>query len=522
MKEQRKLTAIMFTDIVGYTALMAKDEQKALRILHKNRDIQKPLIKKYNGEWLKEMGDGTLSSFSSVVDAVNCALEIQHSLKDDPELSLRIAIHIGDVVVEEGDVFGDGVNVASRIEPLAEPGGICVSHQVYINIRNKPDIKAVFLGEKTLKNVEEPVKVYSLKKAEVPAAVTPSIPSEEIEDVKKKFRKIWITLAIMGILIIVGYAVFTRFVLKPTTIPITEEIKKEIKSIAVLPFVNMSADPEQEYFCDGMADAILNALTHVEGLRVIARTSAFTFRGKEKNIREIGEALNVETVLEGSIQKADNRVRITAQLIKVADESHLFSDIYDRELKDVFAIQDEISMAIVKALKVKLLGKEKAAIEKRPTENLEAYNLYLLGHHNLEKGDREKALEIDDTLAEAYIAMAWVRIYSDWDWPAAEQLSKRALELNPGSHTAHNSYGHYLWLMGRLEEALSEYKRALELDPIPIQNYSLAMLLNIGLGRYDEAMDAYHKGTEIDPKYLNLHRNLGRLNLKQGNYKEAI
>ena len=298
-KKHRKLAAIMFTDIVGYTALMSNDEDNALRILQKNRDTVKVLVSRFNGEFLKEIGDGTLCSFGSVVDAVNCALEIQNTLKDEPDFKLRIGIHVGDVVVEEsGDVFGDGVNVASRIENLAVPGGISVSGQVYDNIQNKPTIETEFLGEKTLKNVARPVKIYAIGKAGEPHAALKSHDAE------------------------------------------TTDTKKTRPSIAVLPFDDMSPGKDQEWFCDGMAEEILNALAQVDDLRVIARTSAFAFKGKHGDIREIGRKLDVETLLEGSVRKAGNRLRITAQLIKVSEGSHIWSERYDRDMEDVFAIQD--------------------------------------------------------------------------------------------------------------------------------------------------------------------------------------
>ena len=278
MTQQRKLAAIMFTDIVGYSALMGRDEEKAIQLLHKNRDLLKPLIKEHRGDWLKEIGDGTLSSFASAVEAVTCALDIQKILKDDPELILRIGIHIGDVVFEEGDVFGDGVNVASRIEPLAEPGGICVSERVFDDIRNQVDIQTRPLGQKNLKGISRPIGVYALLmpwQGQRPAAAEEYRPEEA----------------------------------KP--------------SIAVLPFTNMSADAENEYFCDGMTEELIDALAKIEGLKVVARTSAFQFKETAHDIREVGQRLNVGTVLEGSVRKAGNRLRITAQLINVADGYHL-------------------------------------------------------------------------------------------------------------------------------------------------------------------------------------------------------
>ncbi|MFC1552031.1 tetratricopeptide repeat protein [Candidatus Latescibacterota bacterium] len=521
MKKHRKLAAIMFTDIVGYTSLMSKDEQKAFQILQKNRDTQKPHIKKFNGELLKEIGDGTLSCFSSAVDAVYCAMEIQRSLKNESEFSLRIGIHVGDVVFSEGDVFGDGVNVASRIENLAEPGGICVSDQVYINISNQHDIHGIFLGAKTLKNVDHAIRIYAITTEEL----------SPILNISNKNDK--------------------------------SSIEKRQPSIAVLPFSDMSPEKDQEWFCDGMAEEILNALANVENLLVVARTSTFAFKGKQEDIREIGNKLNVETVLEGSVRKAGNRLRITVQLINVMDGFHLLSDSYDRELEDVFAIQDEISLAIAETLKVKLLRKEKKAIKKHPTENIEAYNFYLLGLYHYNKGDWEKgleycqqaidkdsdfalayagiaegysrtekidearnavekALQIDNSLAEAHTVLAWISLYYGWDFLSAESGFKKAIELNPGYAGAHQQYAKYLRIMGRFDESIIEIKRARELDPMPLGTYAEAIAIYLLLEKYNEALAQYRKSIEIDPDNVYAQYHLARLYCKQEKFSKAI
>ena len=574
MNEQTKFAAVLYTDIVSYAALMSKDKDRALQLLHKNRDFLKPLIEKHNGKWLKEIEDSTISCFPTSEEAVNCALEIQRLLKDDHELSLRIGIHFGNVVCAEGAVFGESLNVATRIEPLVKPGGIGLSERVYYDVRNIPGIEADFLGEKRLKNVDHPVKVYSLKTEKVPTTASASMPTEEIEDVRRRVRRLW--FAVIGVVIIViGYTVYTR--IAPEQIPVTEEeeIIKGKKSIAVLPFVNRSADPEQEYFCDGIADAILNALTHVGDLRVIARSSSFAFRGDAVDISEVGKKLNVEWVLEGSVQKAGNELLITAQLIKVADLSHLFSDTYERELKDVFAIQEEIARTVVDELKVKLLEKEKVAIDKRYTDNTEAYNLYLQGRYYWNKRTEEglkkgielfqqaieqdptfalayagladsynllpmygsfptqedlpkakaaslKALEIDNTLAEAYTSLAFFRFSYEWDWITAEQEFKRAIVLNPGYATAHHWYAEYLGAIGQLNESIAEMKRAQELDP-------LSPIIKIDLGekfyymrKYDQAIEQYRKTLDMYPNFDPAYRGLIWVYVQKGKYEEAI
>jgi TolB-like protein/tRNA A-37 threonylcarbamoyl transferase component Bud32/Tfp pilus assembly protein PilF len=363
--------------------------------------------------------------------------------------------------------------------------------------------------------------------------------------------------------------------LKPSILKREFSSAKPQPSIAVLPFTNLSADKEQEYFCDGMAEEIINALTQVEGLHVVARTSAFFFRGKEIDIREIGRKLNVGAVLEGSVRKAGNRLRITAQLVNVADGYHLWSERYDREMEDVFAIQEEISLSIVDKLKGKLLKEEKVKLVKRYTDNPEAYNLYLKGRYfwnrryegGLQKAvecfqeaiDKDplyalayagiadcynqfglwsflhskeayprakvacaKALEIDDTLAEAYASLGWIKTFYDWDWAEAEKAFKRALELNPNYAAAHYFYGLYLGIMGNGVEAIAEAKKSVELDP-------LCLILNAVLGlslywwrQYDEAIEQLHKTLEMDPNFAIAHFYLGLSYAGKQRWKESI
>ena len=506
MTETRKLAAVMFTDIAGYTALMSKDEHKALKILEKNRILQKSLAAKHNGEFLKEMGDGTLLCFQSALDAVRCAMAIQESVKDDADLNLRIGIHLGDIVFREGDVFGDGVNVASRIEKLAEAGRICASEEVYKSIRNQPGIEAVFLEEKHFKNVEHPVKVY---------AITHGDSAESRGDTK------------------------------------TGE-KPQIKAIAVLPFVDMSQLKDQEYFCDGVAEEIINALTHVQDLRIIARTSAFSFKNKNMDVREIGRKLDVGFLLEGSVRKAGDALRVTAQMINVSDGSHIWSEKYDRNLDDVFAIQDEIAVKIVDSMKISLGKEERSLITKKYTENTEAYNLYLKGksywHQFNESGYKkgieyfEKALEkdpqfalahasiaachvflgwyyytepaeafpaarkaamnalkMDDDLAEAHSMLALVSMVFDREWKTAEQEFKKAIALNPGYAEAHLFYSFYLAARQRHEEAINEGKRGRALDPV-----TLFPGLNLGVRyyyarRYGESLETMKQAIDLNP-----------------------
>ena len=524
----RKLAAVMFTDIVGYTKLMGSDEDKAFEILKINREIHTLLLKRYNGTLIKEMGDGILASFSSNSDAVRCAIEIQQESKTE-NIKLRIGIHEGEMVFAGADVLGDGVNVASRLEELAEEGCINVSGAVYKDIRNKADIITEFIEEKTLKNVDEPVKVYKIFSQETNDKIV-----EEGSSTSPK---------------------------KP--------------SIAVLPFVNMSADPEQEYFCDGMTEEIINALSHVENLKVIARTSAFMFKEKHEDIREIGKKLDVGTLLEGSVRKAGNRIRITAQLIKVSDGSHLWSERYDRDLKDIFAIQDEISLAIVANLKVKLLDREKKAIEKRYTDDFELYNLYLKGIHHLSRLTTEgctkaqkyfeqtlqkkpdyalayyglgamyfartfyeklppnegypkaklyfkKALDKDNTLAEALCGGGVINMNYDRDWKLAENEFKYAFHLNPNSVRCHSYYSWYLTFMCRHEEAIKEINQAKKLDPLSSYVNTWSGIIYQWANQFDYALKELQMTIEMDPYYFLAYMHIGQVYIGKSMFNEAI
>ncbi|HKC37832.1 MAG TPA: adenylate/guanylate cyclase domain-containing protein, partial [Chitinophagaceae bacterium] len=352
MSQTRQLAAIMFTDIVGYTALMGNDEQKAFALLKKNRELQKPIIEKFNGRWIKELGDGVLASFNTVTEAILCACEIQIKSDDIPGLQLRIGIHQGEVLFENNDVFGDGVNIASRLQALAPVGGTWISESAYRNVTNKKEIKTKFIGTQPLKNVKEPVSVYEI--------------------------------------------ITDRSNNSSNFAPMESEKKVPEKSIAVLPFVNMSNDTEQEYFSDGMAEEILNSLAHLKDLKVAGRTSTFQFKGKNIDLREIGEQLNVRTVLEGSIRKQGNKVRITAQLINAEDGYHLWSERYDRQLDDIFAIQDEIALMITEKLKVILLDADRELITKTYTQNTDAYELYLKGRYEWGRRTKEGFLKSID------------------------------------------------------------------------------------------------------------------------------
>jgi TolB-like protein/class 3 adenylate cyclase/Tfp pilus assembly protein PilF len=535
MSQSRQLAAIMFTDIVGYTALMGEDEKKAFSLLDANRKLQKPLISKNGGEWIKELGDGVMASFSSVTDSVGCACAIIKGSQEIEGLKLRIGIHLGEVVIKDKDVFGDGVNIASRLQAIAPVNGIYVSEAVYNNLSNNKEILSHFVGEETLKNVRIPIKIYS------------------IDVLQSAFNDPAITIE-------------QELKVKPRSAP--------AKSIAVLPFVNMSNDPEQEYFSDGISEEILNSLTHIKDLKVAGRTSSFQFKGKNIDIREIGKNLGVINVLEGSVRKQALRLRITAQLINSDDGYHLWSEKYDRDLNDIFAIQDEIAHAITEKLKITLLAKEKEAIDKAPTLNIEAYEFYLKGRFYWTKRGRwlanalqsfqqaitldpafarayagiadsysslgmygiippndampkaraaaEKAVALDDSLNEAYTSIAFIKGFYERDLDLARKYFKTADQINPNYATGRYWHSFYLTVVEqKLKQGEEEGLRAIELEPYNAICYYVTGLAYLAQRNYKMALRQADKAIELDPNLFLPHFLSGWCKLESGDYSNA-
>src|SRR5215468_11067011 len=359
--EQRKLAAIMFTDMVGYSALSQRDDQLALELLEEHRVLLRSIFPEFNGTEIKTIGDGFLVEFNSALEAAQCAIEIQrtlskrnHDVPAERRIELKIGIHIGDVVHRGGDVYGDGVNIASRIEPLAGAGGICVSMDVERQIRNALETRFEKLAPTELKNISVAMDLFRIvlpweKRAPVVArSETASRPTP------RRFLATAVALLLL-LLIGVGWWWSDRSRRTPTSPAASSAVHAaDQKSIAVLPFVDLSQARDQEYFCDGISEEILDALAKVEGLRVVARTSSFSFKGKSADVGEIAQKLNVRNILEGSLRREGNRVRITAQLVDAHNGFHVWSDTFERELQGVFAVQDEITRSIVDALKIKL------------------------------------------------------------------------------------------------------------------------------------------------------------------------
>lgn len=485
----------MFTDIAGYTTLTQTDESAALRLLQEQDRLVRPLLEIHRGRLVKSMGDGLLIEFANALDAVECAEDLQRHIRGRnaregaPELRVRIGIHLGDVQGAGKDILGDAVNIASRLEPIAEPGGICLSEAVYGQVRNKVRFQLEKLGQKTLKGVREPMDVYRVV-----------LPEEAPEATRRE---------------------------------------PSIPRIAILPLTNISPDPQDEYFADGLTEELISVLSQIHGLRVIARTSVTQYKGTSKPVGQIGVELDVTTVLEGSVRKAGNRLRITLQLIDVGSQEHIWAETYNRELNDVFAIQAEVAEQTAGALKLKLLQSERDAIREKPTSSLEAYELYLRGvqasrrfdeameinigpsdleaERYLEAAIREdpgfsaayaalathlisamgstrlqkevlpkaralvdRALELNPASSDAHLARANLNWQGGLDWPRAEAEFQQAISLNQSSSSARRWYGYFLESMQRLNEARKQLLAAIELDPLwvaPREGYHMTFLM---------------------------------------------
>jgi TolB-like protein/class 3 adenylate cyclase len=381
-EQPRKLVAIMFTDMVGYTALTQQNEGLSLELLEEHQRLLRPLFAQYHGREIKTMGDAFHVEFASALEAVRCAIEIQktlieHNASSPPEkkIQIRIGIHLGDVTPRAQDIFGDAVNIASRIEPLAEPGGICISQQVYDQVHNKLDRPPISLGKHELKNVAAPLEVYRVV-----------LPWEkrQIRDTAQRAsrspgkRALVVTVAALTMIILTGAYLWQSHKISTQV----QANPPEKPRIAVLPLDNFSSDPQNQYFADGLTDELISTLSKISGLRVIARTSVMQYKQTKKTVAEIGQELQVGTVLEGSVQKEGDKARISVQLVDTRSQEHLWAEDYDNKLLgDVFAIESDVAERVAQALQVKLVGSEKQDVTNNPTDNPEAYDLYLLGQY---------------------------------------------------------------------------------------------------------------------------------------------
>lgn len=494
MSEEHRHAAIMFTDIAGYTALMGSDEERAFEMLRKNREIHTGFLKKFNGSLIKEMGDGMLISFQLSSEAVRCAVEIQKACKNN-NIPLRIGIHDGEVVYDEMDILGDGVNIASRLQASGVEGCILISGTVYSNIRNKTDIRTVFIGEKKFKNVGEPVKVYEVCCDESGSLLKRQMVKGRFV-AKHRILLTAISFIILMAVIVAGYFYYHNHDNKIHE-PLSRSLRDSNKSIAILPFKNMSDDPSNQYFSDGIMDAVLNNLTRIRELMVISRTTMEQYRNPKKTIPVISRELKVAYVLEGSVQKYGNKVRIIVQLIQGQTDHHLWSEEYDRELTDIFAIQSEISEKIADRLKAELTPEEKQVINKIPTDNLIAYDYFLKAKDLFYSGMNDfanntfykaqsllqRSVELDAKFADGYIwlGLIYFVLNNDVDMQK-EQIDslgyycEKGLKLNPDLALGYSLRSWYYLLQGKKGKAVEDINRALEIDPNdPLSNLSIGI-----------------------------------------------
>jgi TolB-like protein/Tfp pilus assembly protein PilF len=523
----------MFTDVVGYTTMSSRDEATALGLLGRYRMILNSVFPKHEGRVVKTMGDGFLVEFASAVEALNCGVEIQReigrlnsSLVDDQKVLVRIGVHVGDVVHSGEDVLGDAVNVASRVEPLAEPGGICVTRQVVDQVEGKVEWFMKPLGMKALKNLPNPIEVYAVDAETAGTAVRVGTSGDR-------------------------------------------------RRLAILPFSNLSPDPKDRYFADGVTEELISTVSRIGELSVISRTSAMRYRETSLSAGQFGRVLGVGAILEGSVRKAGNRVRIAIQLVDVDSDRYVWSQTYDRDLTDIFAVQGEIAQQVAEGLKVQLLSREKERLEARETGNVEAYKLYLKGRYHwnerTESGVRKaikyfeetlkadprfaraytgladcylilanyewmapaeagemarenamKALALDETLAEAHASVGLVQVNHVWNFPEGEKELKRAIELNPSYAPAYHWYGVLLGFQKKYEEALAMVRRALEFDPYSIVVRQALGVSLLNLGRHSEAKKVLKEVAGENPNLPSVHFWLTLTHLGLSEYQDAV
>ena len=579
---QREITAIMFTDLVGYSALTQRNEALALELLETHWTLLRPIIEKFGGYEIKTMGDAFLIEFPSALQSVEAGLAMQATLVDyndrvdkDHAIHIRVGIHTGDVERRGDDVFGDVVNIASRLGPLARPDGVCISEPVYASVQNKIDMPFYTLGSQRLKNISQPIAVYS------------NHPADKARFIKSRRYSLIAGFTIAAV-VVIGVLITFTWIKEEPPVTTTTEIQTvgkdepvagaDRKSLAVLPFANRSKSEDDTYFTDGLHDDLLTHLTKISDMKVISRTSVMQYRDTQKTIKTIGNELGVATLLEGSVQRAGNQVRINVQLINADTDEHLWAESYDRELTavNIFAIQSEIARAIASALRATLSPEEQEHLAAVPTKNLAAYDSYLKGRHEQQKLTREgfanaipyyeAAIKLDPNFAEAHERLGWVYVYIgtaygwmlpkeaygkakqyavkaielkpemgrshellasilyyyDWNVKAAEPVFKRAVELSPKDSSVYTGYAYFLSSQKRHTEAITNVETAIQLDPHNKAIYTNAAWRFMNAWDFNRAIDMAEKAYSIDPEFKEAQRLLGWGFANSGDYDSAL
>jgi adenylate cyclase len=564
---ERKLAAILSADVKGYSRLMGEDEEATIRTLTAYRAVMSTRIQQQRGRVVDSPGDNLLAEFASVVDAVRCAVAIQRELQTrnaalpaQRRMEFRIGLNLGDVVVEGERLYGDGVNIAARIEGLAEPGGLCISGTVYDQIETKLPLTYDYLGEQTVKNIAKPVRVWRVLIDDAAAAVAeqtglrPHDSPQEGHAPQRLVRaasRTWVVVVIAGVVLLVGGSVTVRYFIRPPLNTQSSVLSSQAApaalplpdkpSIVVLPFVNMSEDPKQDYFSDGMTEDLTTALSQLSSLFVIARNSAFTYKGKAVKVQDVGKELGVQYVLEGSVRRANDQVRITAQLVDAPTGSHIWAERYDRPLRDIFALQDEIVQKIVTTLKLQLTVREQGYLVRKHTENLEAYDYLLRGMESYNRSTKEanaqarqlleKAIELDPQYAEAYARLSWIRT-REWNYlwvqdpqtlEQALALAQKAVALDDALPGAYAALGYVSLYRRQHEQAMVAARRAIALGPNEAEGPALLGLILNFAGRPEDAIGLIQQAIRLNPRYpYNYLTMLGMAYGLARRYEEAI
>jgi adenylate cyclase len=545
---KRKLTAILSADVKGYSRLMGEDEEWTVRTLKGYKDVMGNLIQQHRGRVVDSTGDNLMAEFASVVDAVQCAVEIQQVLRaknallpENRRMEFRIGINLGDVIEEEGRIYGDGVNIAARIESLSEAGGICISGTAFDQVKNKLSVGYQYLGRQTVKNIPDPVRAYKV-------LTEPEAAGKVIDEQEPKPTKWgWKAIAAAAVIILVAGGLIWSFYLRG---PQTERARvdkmvfplPDKPSIAVLPFANLSGSPEQEYFCDGITDQIITSLSIIPRLFVIARNSTFVYKGKAVKVQKVAEELGVRYVLEGSVQRSEGRIRILVQLIDAVKGIHLWSERYDRDLKDVFVLQDEIARQIMTALQVKLTEGEYASGIAGSTSNLKALECFWRAEEHFFRWVKEdnaaarqwaqKAVELDPKFAGAWALMGWTHL---WDvifgWSISPvQSMERALEcaqkaigLSDSCAKAYTLMGYINLLNRKFDEAIENGERAVRINPNdPVMLVILGRIMHFN-GKFDESIALVKNAMRLCPSYPAYYLDLLSTSyFLAGRYEEAL
>ncbi len=539
MRSTRRLAAILSADVAGYTRLLRADEAITVAALKRCRELMRSLIERHSGRVVDTAGDGLLAEFGSAVNAVECGVAVQQQLAEhnaglpeERKMQLRIGVNLGDVLVEDGLVYGDGVNVAARVQSLAEPGGICVSGMVYNQIQHVLDLGCDFLGKQKVKNVSQPIPVYRI-------AVGPEMPRRRRWWLWFRDRRIVVAGSSAAALLLI---VALIWIVGARTGPVSPAGQDQI-SIAVLPFANLSNDPTQEYFSDGVTTGLITELSRLSKLLVIARYSTFTYKGSPVDVRKVGHELNVRYVLDGSVQKSVNRVRISVQLIDAVTGHNLWTERYDRELTDVLVVQDEITKNIVTALSVRLTEEEQKLLSQRYTANIEAYDYFLQGqaqfllntkeNHRRARELYQHAILMDPRFARAFAALAMVHLDEfRFEWSTdpevsrrlAYDLAKRAVSLDTNLAHGHGVLAFvYLYSSKRYDQAVEEASRAIALDPNNADGHAAQASSHIFNGDPAQAIPLMHKAMRLNPHYqVQYPTILGLAYYHVGRHEEAV